>query len=150
MASRSFFVASFALRIASASSGVIASVIYLNVADLTSSSCKRRWGRLCYNTVQSEAYRGHVDEELPEGLLASPSVQVPEGVVDGASRNVNNTLLRTDPTDAAIDLSHGVKREVYAPPTIEVGGLPPSDPMPSPYRQTATRSPCPRSDSQLP
>ena len=38
MASRSFFVASLALRIASASSGVIASVIYLNVADLTSSS----------------------------------------------------------------------------------------------------------------
>ncbi len=39
MASRSFFLASFALRIASASSGVIASVIYLNVADFTSSSC---------------------------------------------------------------------------------------------------------------
>src|SRR6266700_3765224 len=51
MASRSFFVASLTLRIASASSGVIASVIYLNVADLTSSSCGHQLRD--HNTAQS-------------------------------------------------------------------------------------------------
>ncbi len=95
MASRSFFVASFALRIASASSGVIASVIYLNVADFTCSS----WGRLLkdHNTAQSGAYRAHVDDKLPERLLPSLCVQIPESVIHGGGGDVNNTFFGTDP-----------------------------------------------------
>jgi hypothetical protein len=106
VASRWPFVASFALRIASASSGVIASVIYRNVADFTNSS----WtGRVTstfvrdYYSAEKESdassYRAHVDEKLPEGLLTSPSVQIPEGVIHGARRKMNDTLLWTDPTN---------------------------------------------------
>ena len=42
-------------------------------------------------------YRAHVDEELPEGLLASPSVQIPKGIIHGARRKMNDTLLGTNP-----------------------------------------------------
>jgi hypothetical protein len=44
LASRSFFPASFALSIAKASSFVIASEMYRNAADRTSSSCEKNIG----------------------------------------------------------------------------------------------------------
>lgn len=102
MASRWSFVASFALRIARASSRVIASVIYLNVADLTSSSWRKKNKRgICKRSyrckLSADAYRAHVHEQFPERLLAGPSVQIPNGVVHGASSKVNDALLGTDP-----------------------------------------------------
>ena len=51
-----------------------------------------------HDAVQSGAYRTHVDEKFPEGLLASLGIQIPESVVYCTSRNVNNTLFGADPT----------------------------------------------------
>lgn len=65
-------------------------------------------------------YRGHVDEKLPEGLLASPSAQIPEGVVHGARRKMNDTLLGTNPTAPGMGLREDRSRRMDGPSKLWV------------------------------
>lgn len=46
-------------------------------------------------------YRGHVGDELPEGLFSGLCIQVPDSVVDCTRCNMDNTLFGAEPAGPA-------------------------------------------------
>lgn len=56
-----------------------------------------RYPSICNGTEGEGAYGCHVDDELPQRLLARTRIHIPERVVDRAESDVDDTLLRADP-----------------------------------------------------
>ena len=78
------------------------------MADFTNSSWTGKESSTSVSNYSAAAefgalYRAHVDEELPEGLLASPSIHIPKGVIHGGRREMNDTLLGTNPATPGVE-----------------------------------------------
>ena len=48
-------------------------------------------------TRRRNTHRGHIDDQLPERLVPRAGIHIPQCIVNGAQRDVNDALLRTDP-----------------------------------------------------
>lgn len=99
LASRSFFPASCSLSIAKASSFVIASEMYRNAADRTSSSWRNNTRSAARTPVVgvSYPYGCKVCHEFPERLLPGAGVHVPYCVVHRPRCDMDNTLFGANP-----------------------------------------------------
>ena len=66
-------------------------------------------------------HRSHVDDELPQRLVARASVQIPERVVDRTCSDVDHALFGADPAGMSAIYSENSDGERNVPTQLRIG-----------------------------